>query len=657
MSEENKRIKNILLTTMSVLNRNTKTNYYYIEENGIRLLCSGISTMEPGSKYVLHEHPIDEIIAIGTKETYNKEDHIETSDLSAEFTRLEKIEEVRKPLKELGKEIEETRKSLDELGEQLERLQKPLEQTEEACKLLTEFAEMRGHLKKLEKEHINMRQADIQELSAFEFYKYNIIRYLLNKDSESAMQPHKENVDRADKKALTIRFIPEQIEGSDGDIDDINSIVNAIYGTGEQEIHLYIDVQGGNRTSAHVRNTVLSILSNQYQDNIHIDAIMAVKFNPAKNEPSEIVDEMRRYRILDLASGMNAFIQYGKADMIEKYCKDMGIAEDSNVGSLVGYMVDIDEAISLCDITALETSIENMSGLLGNTDSSRYADDDFVGNVFNILTDGIKKDYGTLLDKPEVEYVELIAWCARKGFIQQALTLIEDKMPEVYFENGVLSYRFGNANDKRRFLSVLGQSYESESNRIFNSLKYEYLKQGKPSKPKQTDDYAAWQAYEIAKEEYENRLREKAGSGESVRVNLITNLKDDLIRMIKQEQTDFDKSIFIEKYCRFRRMEKAHEDGWGYTNNMDNVSILVCCGENNYIYGRNGNSIKITFRAFENRGDSEYKNLNQHLLLHEALKKERNCCNHASQNGVRLPIKVVKCAIELYVDNVREILS
>lgn len=650
MSEENKRIKNILLTTMSVLNRKAKTNYYYIEENGKRLLCSGISTMEPGSKYILHEQPIDEIIAIGTKETYNKEDYIETSDLSAEFTRLEKIEEARKPLKELGKEIEETRKSLDELGEQLERLQKPLQQTGEACKLLTEFAEMRGHLKELETEHINMKQSDAQELSAFEFYKYNIIRYLLNKDSESAMQPHTENVDRADKKALTIRFIPEQIEGSDGDIDDINSIVNAIYGTGEQEIHLYIDVQGGNRTSAHVRNTVLSILSNQYQDNIHIDAIIAVKFNPAKNEPSEIVDEMRRYRILDLASGMNAFIQYGKADMIEKYCRDMGIAGDSNVGSLVGYMVDIDEAISLCDITALETSIENMSGLLGNTDSSRYADDDFVGNVFNILTDGIKKDYGTLLDKPEVEYVELIAWCARKGFIQQALTLIEDKMPEVYFKNGVLSYRFGNGNDKEEFLSVLGQSYESENNRIFNSLKYEYLRQGKPKR----NDYTTEQAYRIADREYKKKLRGIIGSGEAVYVDLITDLKDDLIRMIEQEQKAFHKSTFIEVYCRFRRMEKAKEDNRNYTSPQDNVSILVCCGENDY--NKNRASVKIRFTAFVRKDDSKYEKLNQQLLLHEALKKERNCCNHASQRGVRLPIKVVKRAIELYAENAKEIL-
>lgn len=41
--------------------------------------------------------------------------------------------------------------------------------------------------------------------------------------------------------------------------------------------------------------------------------------------------------------------------------------------------------------------------------------------------------------------------------------------------------------------------------------------------------------------------------------------------------------------------------------------------------------------------------LEQLFLLHEALKKERNCSNHASEKGVRLPSKVVSKAIDIYI--------
>ena len=48
--------------------------------------------------------------------------------------------------------------------------------------------------------------------------------------------------------------------------------------------------------------------------------------------------------------------------------------------------------------------------------------------------------------------------------------------------------------------------------------------------------------------------------------------------------------------------------------------------------------------------------MEQLFLLHDALKKERNCCNHASEKGVRLPQKVVSMAIEIYVDKARDII-
>ena len=41
--------------------------------------------------------------------------------------------------------------------------------------------------------------------------------------------------------------------------------------------------------------------------------------------------------------------------------------------------------------------------------------------------------------------------------------------------------------------------------------------------------------------------------------------------------------------------------------------------------------------------------------LHIALKKERNCCNHASEKGTRLSADVVRTALQEYIRLAREL--
>lgn len=78
--------KNVLVTTMSVFNKNgMRVNYYYCLQKGEnKLFCEGISSLEAGSKYFLSKYPIDEILVIGTKETVREEDVLEVADITEE---------------------------------------------------------------------------------------------------------------------------------------------------------------------------------------------------------------------------------------------------------------------------------------------------------------------------------------------------------------------------------------------------------------------------------------------------------------------------------------------------------------------------------------------------------------------------------------------
>lgn len=107
-------------------------------------------------------------------------------------------------------------------------------------------------------------------------------------------------------------------------VENIGGIVDAICGKDSGKMQLFIDMQGGSRTDGYVRNAVLSILNNELNGQVKIRKIVATDFNP-RNFANGIVDETKRYQITDLVSGMNAFIQYGKANLIQEYWENMEI--------------------------------------------------------------------------------------------------------------------------------------------------------------------------------------------------------------------------------------------------------------------------------------------------------------------------------------------
>ena len=56
-----------------------------------------------------------------------------------------------------------------------------------------------------------------------------------------------------------------------------------------------------------------------------------------------------------------------------------------------------------------------------------------------MFQDLIRDSYGhSLLNNKDRRVIDEIRWCTEKGFIQQALTLVESKMPAVFLKNGFL---------------------------------------------------------------------------------------------------------------------------------------------------------------------------------------------------------------------------
>jgi len=532
---------NVLLTTLSTLTATDKIFYYYGNER----FCTGISSLEAGTKFILSQYPIDKIVVIGSSETINKKEAEDkkcttVANLADEFNSLKALwktegkknlsaytfyklkiaeflhlsqngmEEITKSsaeaaVKEHGRQEriaqivegisqEATQLLLNGSGDsgrknaglgelrariktdinssfvdsasyeqylrttqllknkkmeniakmqRYHEIRKNIEQDnslsllereflyvslkdkmehshfEELLHLKEEIAEIRADNAWLSYQIENLRQQRAEkEFTYAKYYLYTCI------PEKKKLRPFKKD------KPIAVVFVPEETSGG---FDNITEIVKAIgiKNNDTQKINLYIDVQGGSRTSGYVRNAVLSILNNQDSYQVSVKMLVATKFNPSSLGASKIIDESRRYKINDLVAGMNAFIQYGKASILKKYCEDMKVKNTSRTYKIISIMDEIDGAISLCDINLLEEKIRELYDQtdIGEKDSTKEADS-FVSGIFMVLREGIRQDYHTLLHGRKIDYLALIEWCVKKGFIQQALTIIEDKMPK-----------------------------------------------------------------------------------------------------------------------------------------------------------------------------------------------------------------------------------
>ncbi len=807
--------KNILMTTLSTLRDKNSLNYYYYGNSSRLIFCNGISSLEAGSKYILSTQTIDQIVVIGSKETFNSTDtlivddilqlqpqdidtivsmsHYEFykmriasflqntfySDELAAISSLPKTEtsitiDRKEAIKDLVMEsikavvpnncntdittyinqllntsenpnnvlsdIEKVMKqklTLDinrsfessnayeryitikqELAQKYTEIpwndQNPLtilrEQREKIDKDTSLSTLERQYLLISLKEKVNRIISERTMLSYQETindlyleidrlnYKLNLIKSHRQKvetqyakyvifslfDENHHLVPKQENTTHA----IPMHFIKETDEESR---DNLLEIVNSLYDNSGEPIHLYIDMQGGDRTSGYVRNAVLSILTNQTTNPVSIEKIVATKFTPSIWF-NEIVEETSRYKIIDLASGMNAFIRYGKADIIQSYCEAVGIPNHSPFRKLVNCMIQIDDAISLCDMAELTQSIKNLQLFFSSQENMTYNDE--FSNIYQVLLDGIRLDYGKLLDNSEeLNLIELIKWSLRKGFIQQALTLIEDKMPSFYFKKNWISHEL-SPEHTTDFLNVLEPSYE---HRIENKLFYSFtnkVESEEKSDIRNKFNELWWYYKTNGKNKYEpiesitdfeNNLLE-GNYSYILNSNLKEVVEETFHKLCSLPQEQLSKKLpFL--YCKFRTMEfyvenhknpstkKTSEllysyspelfyyimeqnDQFKYKKPSISFTMLSCLGKHTYTfkYKKKKTTFDVDLElklhpALEKRQEK----IEELFLLHHALKKERNCNNHASEKGLRLPKKIVANAIQIYLDKIQEI--
>ena len=182
------------------------------------------------------------------------------------------------------------------------------------------------------------------------------------------------------------------------------------------KITVHADMTGGFR---HTSMLMLSIIQLLKYRGIEIGEVLY-------SEPtSRVVYRMTEIqRMFSLITGADEFVKFGSVEALNEY---FGEEPPPAVKDLLEAMNRFADAIKICRTSAIEGELEN----LGNHIKTfrKNPDRDLKSELFAKIIDTIEREYGALIGG-SVTHSEIIRWCMRKGFWQQAMTLCTEWLPE-----------------------------------------------------------------------------------------------------------------------------------------------------------------------------------------------------------------------------------
>ena len=200
---------------------------------------------------------------------------------------------------------------------------------------------------------------------------------------------------------------------------------------------LHADCTGGMRNAAMVMMAVLRLM--QYGDRVRIGDILYSNLN------KKIVEEGNDiYALFDLIAGAEEFVRFGSVQTLRDYYKRQAMSKQSpELQQLIKAMADFSDAISLCNSGAFRDAIKNLREAMKafQTLYDENGDASLPDSLMNRLYGRIAQEYGELLQIEEknepLETITLIKWCVQHDYVQQALTLYTEQVPEIFYSCGI----------------------------------------------------------------------------------------------------------------------------------------------------------------------------------------------------------------------------
>lgn len=228
--------------------------------------------------------------------------------------------------------------------------------------------------------------------------------------------------------------------------DAIKSVMDAVHRINElrlqnnkfQPVNLYLDISGGMRDANMLILIISRILENN--DGIKLKKVVYSNFD-AKNKIGEVETMTDVYKLLDLVSGVNEFLNFGSMKTLNEYFEQDSVRSEvgSELKALLEAMTGFTEKVQLCHATVFEDAIKSLKNSLDAFEkyygSQGEQEHTITEKLFYGLLESIKAKYILLFENSETtnkKYLQYISWCYENGYLQQSLTMITELFPHIF---------------------------------------------------------------------------------------------------------------------------------------------------------------------------------------------------------------------------------
>lgn len=226
----------------------------------------------------------------------------------------------------------------------------------------------------------------------------------------------------------------------------------------EDTIRLYMDTTGGPRNAAMILLVISRMMAYHgiVVENMYYSSYPRITGGSNQIKVHRVLDI---YNLFDVVAGFEEFKLYGSAkklnahfkseevDTIQKDSHDDSTENDNSaINELLAAMDSFSEAINISSRGSFETSIKRLDeslSLVRSTTNDTSNGKNFDQELVGLLQDPIEQSYDSLLachrnnTPDELTYID---WCLEHDYLQQALTLFCEYVPEYAVEKGIIAY-------------------------------------------------------------------------------------------------------------------------------------------------------------------------------------------------------------------------
>ena len=192
---------------------------------------------------------------------------------------------------------------------------------------------------------------------------------------------------------------------------------------------IYLGTNGGLRSIQLILEALLSLLS---AEGIPVEPENVWSMRALGGNEWELCNSAEEFRVFDFVSGIREFVNYGRIDSLEAFLRSNPALNDVSARQLLEHLAEISEGFQFCSLRTFARGLDRLARYFRESP-------DTANLYFAMFRDTIRDDFGVLL-KPERKALDVLEWCCRKGFYQQAYTMAESELPREFIKMGLFSH-------------------------------------------------------------------------------------------------------------------------------------------------------------------------------------------------------------------------